>query len=158
VEIIFAPITAGSFDANLVIPSNDTDEPTVTVDLHGSSGPDLTGTWSSLTQTYKNTKKGIKCKIKGKLNIKNIGTQNAVASHVKFYLSDDNIYDEGDMLLKRLATGKIKPGKSQTKSLFYSFPYGTSVTDKYVIAILDTDNKVIETDKSNNNIAYGPIQ
>jgi hypothetical protein len=38
---------------------------------------DLTGAWTSFTNTCKETKKGIKCKVKGKLNIQNIGAQEA---------------------------------------------------------------------------------
>lgn len=43
--VVFTPVTDGSFQANFEIPSNDTDEPVVTVDLIGGSGADLAGNW-----------------------------------------------------------------------------------------------------------------
>ncbi len=156
IDMAFSPSTTGSFHANLIIPSNDSDEPIVTVNLNGGSGADLAGEWLLMNQKCKNAKKGIKCQIKAKLRINNIGTQTNASSHIKFYLSDDGIYDEGDTFLKQLSIGKIKPGKSQTKSFGYSFPYNITAAGKYVIATLDTDNKVMETDKNNNSVSYGP--
>lgn len=121
------------------------------------TAPDLTGTWTSLTQTCKNTMKGIKCKIKGRLNIQNIGNWDALSSFVRFYLSDDNTYDGGDTFLKQVATGKIKKGKSKNRTLSYSFPLGVTVSGKYIIAVIDADNTVVEANETNNNITYGPI-
>jgi cytochrome c peroxidase len=120
--------------------------------------PDLIGTWTSFTNTCKETKKGIKCKVKGKLNIENIGTQDAKSSFVRYYLSDDGTYDEGDMLLKQVATGKITTNKSKTKTFSYSFKNDTDTAGKYIIAIIDADNTVEESDETNNNIVYGPLQ
>ena len=115
-------------------------------------GPDFTGSWVSLVQSCK----GSKCKIIGKLNIQNIGTESA-SSSVRFYLSDDGIYDGGDSSLKDIKTGTLKVGKSKSMSLSYSFPSGVSATDKYIIAVIDADNAVTETNESNNSMVYGPI-
>jgi hypothetical protein len=120
--------------------------------------PDLTGTWTSLSKSCKNSKKGIKCGIKGKLNIQNIGKKDASSSMVRCYLSDDESYDDGDMYLKQIATGKIKSGKSMNKTLSFNFQYGEMLAGKYIIAVLDANNTVDEADKDNNEIAYGPIQ
>jgi hypothetical protein len=126
------------------------------VDLEGGSGADLTKQWLFLNQTCKNTKKGIKCNIKSKLNIQNIGTKDAVSSVVRFYLSDNDAYDAGDIFLKKVSTGKLKLGKSVKKTFAYNFKIGFSATGKYVIAVLDADNKVIEAAEGNNKIVYGP--
>jgi len=157
VELILTPVTTGSFHENLVIPSNDSDETMLTVVLKGGSGADLTGGWLTLVKPCKNHKKGIKCKIKGKLNIQNTGNQNALSSYVRFHLSDNNVYDEGDILLKQRLTGKIKTGKSTNRSFSYSFSYGETASGKYVIAVIDADNKVAEMHEDNNNIIYGPL-
>jgi hypothetical protein len=123
-----------------------------------NKGPDLTGTWTSMSQTFKNTSKGSKCKIKGKVTIQNTGNEDAPTSVVRFYLSNDNIFDGGDSFLKNVSTGKIKVDKSKTKTLSYTFDVGTSLTDKYIITVLDSDNQVTEFDETNNNIVYGPLQ
>jgi hypothetical protein len=121
------------------------------------SGPDLTGTWSSLTQSCKNTKKGINCKVKGNITIENIGNEDAPSSKIRIYISDDNTYDGGDNLLKQVATGKIKPSKSMKKTFSYSFPSGVSISGKYIIALIDADNTVIEPDETNNITVFGPL-
>jgi hypothetical protein len=122
------------------------------------SGPNLTGTWTSLTPSCKNTKNGIKCKVTGKITIQNVGHQVAPSSKVRIYISDDSTYDGGDTLLKQVATGKITMGKSMKKTFSYSFPYGVSISGKYIIALIDADNTVIEPDETNNILVFGPLQ
>lgn len=121
------------------------------------SGPNLTGRWTSLTQSCKNNRKGIKCKVTGKIIIQNIGDQVARPSKVRTYISDDSTYDGGDTLLKQIATGKMKPGKSTKKTFSYSFPYTVSISGKYIIALIDAENTVIETDERDNILVFGPL-
>ena len=118
--------------------------------------PDLTGQWSSLIQTCK-TSKTTKCKITGSLIIQNVGTLNASSSRVNFYLSDDAVYDEGDTFLKSVSTGSIKAGASKTKKLSYSLPVDESATGRYIIAVIDADNGVAESNEGNNQVVFGPI-
>jgi len=120
-------------------------------------GPDLTGEWDSLTQTCKSTRAGQKCTIKGTFTVSNIGNRDASSTYVEFYLSDNNIYEEGDVLLKRSSTGKIKGGRGKSIKFSYSFPLGQIVTGKYIIAVIDKDNSVAEINETNNIITYGPI-
>jgi subtilase family serine protease len=105
----------------------------------------------------KDAEKGIKCNIKSKLNIQNIGTKDAISSVVRFYLSDNDAYDAGDIFLKKVSTGKLKVGKSTNKAFAFNFKIGSSATGKYVIAVLDADNKVVEAAEGNNSIVYGTI-
>ena len=121
------------------------------------SGPDLTGIWEGLNPTCKSTKKGTKCSIKGTIEILNNGDKDAPSSTVKFYLSDDATYDEGDRFLKKVSTGKIKTEKSKIKSLSYSFKSGEVISGKYIIVVIDADNKVVEVNEGNNIIVFGPI-
>jgi C1A family cysteine protease len=127
------------------------------ITAHFGYGPDFTGKWILLDNQCKNTKKGLKCKIKGKFVIQNNGNQDARSSSIRFYLSNDNIYDGGDTLLKKVSVAKIKTGRSTQKSFSYSFPYGASPSGKYIIAIVDADNIVAEVRETNNNIVFGPL-
>ncbi len=114
---------------------------------------DLTGELTSLVQTCRDTRRGKKCTISGKLTIENIGTLNAPSSSVRFYLSDDTQYDEGsDTFLKQIVAGRIKAGKSKTKILHYSFPVGETASGKYLIAVMDADNTVMEGNENNNYV------
>ena len=131
---------------------------TVTATFNILSGPDLTGNWASFVQTIRETKKGTKCKIKGVLVIQNTGNEDALSSGVRFYLSDDGIYDGGDPFLKEVSTGKkMKIGKVKNKKLKFKLPLGETATGKYVIAVIDADNAVKELSESNNITVYGPV-
>jgi hypothetical protein len=122
----------------------------------------------SLNQKCQSGNRGIKCSIKGKFNIQNIGYENA-ASSVRFVLSDDGAYDEGDTVLKvfpypplsfgsmEMKTGKLKPGKSKIKQMRYNLPRGLDSSGKYIIAVIDADNAIAEVNEGNNAIVYGPL-
>lgn len=116
--------------------------------------PDLTGQWLSITQTCKTKKNGMKCKIIGTMNIQNIGNEKASPSALRFYLSDDTVYDAGDELLKESSTGKIKSGMSKNKKLKYKFPIDESASGQYVIAVIDADNTITESNETNNIVSY----
>ncbi len=122
-----------------------------------SVGPDLTGSWKFLTIKCIETRKGIKCKISGKLNVRNSGQQDAPSSSVKFFLSENNLYETEDMPLKKISTGKIKAGKSKDITIQYNFSYGTSLSGKYIIAVIDFENVLVEADENNNTIIFGPL-
>lgn len=127
---------------------------------------DLTGEWSFLTQVckptmkenwfFKPTKKGNQCKITGTFIVKNIGKHNAPHSNVKFYLSEDNAYDKGDAFLEKVRVRKIKVNRSERIKLTYELklPLGSTASGKYIIAVVDADNTVVEDSESNNIIAY----
>ncbi|NWF76913.1 MAG: Ig-like domain-containing protein, partial [Nitrospirae bacterium] len=160
VTVTFSPTSEGSKTATLQIISNDSDSSPLNVSLSGTAVtqtvnlPDLTGQWLTMTQTCKAKKTGTKCKINGTLSIQNIGTQNATTSFVRYYLSTDNTYDSQDTFLKQVATGKVKVGKPKTKKLSYSFSSGQSASGQYVIAVIDADNTITESNETNNNISH----
>ena len=117
----------------------------------GISGwPDLTGRWVSLERSCQKDK----CKISGTLSVSNRGDDVALSSSVGFYLSDNGSYNEGDMLLKKVATGSLKAGNSKDIKFSYSFPSTLTLIGKYLIAVLDVDNRVAEKNKANNEIVY----
>jgi hypothetical protein len=120
--------------------------------------PDLIGEWTSMTQTCKYGKKGPQCKIQGTLDIQNIGSTNAPSCLVKFYLSDDGYYNEVmDTYLKGLSTGTVKAGAKKVKKLSYSFTAGQTAKRKYIIAVIDANNTVVEPGKTNNIVVFGPL-
>jgi hypothetical protein len=119
---------------------------------------DLTGQWASLVQICRDSRNGKKCRINGKLTIQNIGNKDAPSSLVRFYLSDGTQYDEGtDTFLKEIATGSLKSGVSKTKNFSYSFPLSETASGKYIIAVIDVDNTVMEADESNNYVVSEQI-
>lgn len=114
-----------------------------------ANGPDLFGEWQPLTvkQTCKTTSKTTKCKITGTLQIRNIGNQDASPSYVEIYLSDGYDY------LKRTSLGKLKVnGKDKILKINISLPVNQTVSGKYILAVIDPDDAVVETNEKNNVI------
>jgi subtilase family serine protease len=99
----------------------------------------------------------LRCRIRGALQIKNQNTQNAQTSRLKFYLSSDSTFDSSDTLLKDIAAGPLKAGRTKTKILRASLPIGSSASGKHVIALVDATNAVAETDETNNEIVSGAL-
>ncbi len=122
-----------------------------------NEGPDLTGSWRNLTVRCVETRKGKRCKMSGKLNVNNNGKQDALNSTIKLFLSENDSYENEDFPLKEISTGKIKKYKSKDIVIQYNFNYGISLSEKYIIAVLDFKNAVAESDESNNTIIFGPL-
>ena len=116
-----------------------------------AEGPDLTGSWSSLDKRGF----GTRCLLRGKFMVENQGNATAGDSVLKFYLSEDDILDEGDMELKEVAVDELDAGQSQNQSFFTLLPKGLDPTGQYVIAVVDATNIVTETNETNNQV---PIQ
>jgi len=58
---------------------------------------------------------------------------------------------------KGFSTGSVKAGASKTKKLSYSFSVGESATGRYIVAVIDADDAVVEHDETNNQVPYGRV-
>jgi len=158
VKIGFEPATAGAFQSSFNIGSNDADEPIVTVTVKGRSGAaDLSGLWKSLSQSCKDTTSGPVCKLSGSVRVRNEGYKSIDSASVRFFLSDDGIYDAGDQFLNKFGTGELLWGESKGFSFSYKLPVGETATGRSVIAVLALNNKITELDETNNEIVFGPV-
>ena len=110
-----------------------------------------------MTQTCTDTTEGTKCKIAGSLRVSNIGFKKATSSSVLFYLSDDGAFDAGDTLLKEKAVGELAVAATQKIPFDHKLPTGETASGRYVIAVIDPANKIVEIDEVNNFVAFGPI-
>jgi hypothetical protein len=104
--------------------------------LRGGGGADLTGSWLSLSQACRGTNQNQKCTLTGSLKVVNRGSRDLSPSNLKFYLSEDGTYGEGDKLLNQEALGKIKTGESKTEKFSYGLPPGETASGKYIIAVI----------------------
>ncbi len=116
-----------------------------------SGGVDFTGEWTSSGQTCKPSSRGQTCKISAKLLVKNTGDK-AASSYVEIYLSDGVSY------LKRISTGKIKVGGNKLITINYGLPKNQSASGKCLVAVIDPDDTVVETDETNNVVLSGTFQ
>jgi C1A family cysteine protease len=120
------------------------------------SGPDLTGEWSSVKKTCRNTQKGPSCKITGSLLVRNIGTQPVSSSSVQFFISEHQDHVEGTPITS-VSLRKINGGSSKGVRLYINLLGGETASGDYLIAVIDPANSVMEINEGNNVIVFGPI-
>ena len=121
-------------------------------------GPDLIGAWNAVNET---TTGSGRIKLKGSLSVSNQSPTDATAagSTVEFYLSADATLDDTDKLIGQgVAFPALSANGSATVKLpTFKLPTGTAATGMYVIAVIDPAGAVVETDKTNNTVVYGPL-
>ncbi len=107
------------------------------------NGPDLTGGWTGFTSS-----RGGKS-VLGSLNLQNVGNQNVRSFKVEFYLSDD-----GTTLGKLLRTRTVRRlNAGASHSIRFRYSSGTSISGKFIIAVIDSTGQVSEADENNNRAA-----
>jgi len=87
--------------------------------------------------------------------VKNQGTAASGTSNLKYYLSTDNTYAAGDVLLATDAVAALAAGASAAVSELVTIPAGTTPGTYYVLFYADADAQVTETNEINN---VGSIQ
>jgi hypothetical protein len=121
-------------------------------------GPDLV-IMPKMFPTYKCSKTP-SCKVKGWYVVTNIGTQSSGATNVCFYLSDDEILDPGDFQFKPTKHHRVPglpPGGMAGVDLNGKAPKGVPVEGKYILAVVDCANVVVECREDNNQTADHPM-
>lgn len=116
-------------------------------------GPDLIGSWQSLTQTCKGAEAKRKCKLRGTFRVENQGNQTAPSTSLQFYLSSDSFFDDSDTWLNTSTTSKLKPGRTKKRNLKIQLPTGSTASGQFIIAVLDGNNTVSESNEGNNTIS-----
>jgi YD repeat-containing protein len=111
--------------------------------------PDLRGEWSGVSVKQNRTN----YEISGKLTVFSDDGKAASVS-AKVYLSDDDNYDASDTLLGSVSIGTINANSSKAKALKYKVTANPS--SKYLIAVIDPDGKVPESNE-NNNVAGNQV-
>jgi hypothetical protein len=123
------------------------------------AGADLTGSWTSLTQTCKKAKKkeDLQCSLKGTFQVENVGNEPAINAELLFVLSADSVLDENDLILKRVNYSSVLKKNKKAKPLDISLPQGSDAVGLFAIAFIDSEGDVVETNEANNIIPSGPI-
>jgi len=136
-----------------MISSNDEGNPEVRVRLAGTAvAPDLTGEWESfLRESCKGTPLP-SCTVNGKLRLRNFGDADAPTSLVKFFFSDDGVSYTQDSFLKQMSTGKISKGGARLITFSYRLPKGNTLSGKQIVAVIDREDTILESNESNNTI------
>ncbi len=118
-----------------------------------SSGMDLSGQWLSLSRTVKRSVSTYR----GKIRVKNIGSQAAPSFLIRVYQSADTVLNtSSDLLVGKATVASIPAAGYVDVSLRLSGTYNGSPV--YLIAVLDSNNVVSETNETNNKVLSALLQ
>jgi len=88
-------------------------------------------------------------KIVIKLLVENSGNTKANPFDVAFHLSENGITPD-EFLLEKTVNGGLKPGHNKVVRFAYLFP--ESISGKYIRALIDSNDAVLELDETNNTV------
>jgi hypothetical protein len=128
-------------------------EPPVSVNATGI-GVDLAGQWLSLTRSFKWWTRS--CTLKGKVRVRNLGSQAASSSFLYVYQSADSVFQNTDLYLGGVRVPSIPAGGYADVALSLKAPY--SLSSVRILGILDATRVLVETDETNNTVVSGLIQ
>lgn len=142
---IYLPI--GNYTVSLVATGpegSDTEIKTNYINVISEGGPDLDGNWIQFSSFFSNKY------LHGKFEVSNMGIQNTGEFTIGFYFSEN-----GTTLGNLLREVTVRKGLKSGEKKRCSFRYFSRVSHsgKYIIAVADSDNQIIETDKTNNRVA-----
>jgi len=122
-----------------------------------ANGPDLEAALVTISQKCKSRSHGQKCTVNGKVLITNSGNLPADKSGIALYLSQDAMLDPGDRLVKSSTVKALSPGKSQLLKVRVKLPNGVTTSGMYIIAVVDPNQRLEETNENNNRSYQGPL-
>ncbi|MDD8020047.1 MAG: SBBP repeat-containing protein [Acidobacteriota bacterium] len=116
--------------------------------------PDLTGEWHDITINRFLTRTTV---ITGFFELKNISQAEAGSGYsIAYYLSSNGT--SLDLPLNTRAISKSLAADSSRTLMFSRNVQGSvNVSGKYLVAVIDSENKLTEEDENNNRIVYGPL-
>jgi len=111
--------------------------------------PDLTASFTSVKRKVKASGD----KIVAKFSLNNIGTELAQGPFlISVLLSDDNILDSEDQILKEFRFNRLKEGKQKARVVKQKNL--ASVAGKFVLIVIDQKQEVLDVNRDNNVIVH----
>ena len=159
VTIVVVPTQAGPISNTATAAANESDpnaannSATQNTTVNAVPLPDLTGSWLSAAQKCKSKRGKTTCTINGSISVANQGNAAAGACIVRFYLSSDAILSTDDVSFGQANVPNMLTGQRTTLKVKPALPAGTNASGKFVIAVIDGNNVLTESNKSNNVLA-----
>jgi hypothetical protein len=116
--------------------------------------PGLTGQWGDDLSLWC---RGASCSLTGTFTAINPSPEDTPHVTVRFYLSEDEVLDDADLLLEVMPVKPLDPGQSQVRKVNVTLPPGTYAIGRFVIAFVDADNIVEESNEANNIVVSDAI-
>ncbi|MCG3147973.1 MAG: hypothetical protein PCFJNLEI_01414 [Verrucomicrobiae bacterium] len=172
VELTVTPTIPGLLTNTVIIGANEPDgnpannrvDQLTTVSRNPAlADVDLTGSWfegvslaSAPRQKCQGADATLRCRLRGRFNVRNFGTADAPATVVRFYLSTSATQVTGPQIGPSVSVKALKAGGS--RRVKFADVFGQNLAGMFVVAVVDAGGAVIETDETNNVIAFGPLQ
>lgn len=120
-------------------------------------GPDYTGLWQYARRVvYLGSNPRFQV-VAGSFKLQNIGTEKAGPTSIRFYLSDDQQYDASDVLVRTMYIRYLYPNRWFWFPFYARVPLGVPISGRYLIAVIDQQNAVQESNENNNVVVAGPL-
>jgi uncharacterized repeat protein (TIGR01451 family) len=138
------------------VPANNTDTATVVISSPPPAhGPDLTGNWVGVTARERVQRNSVRSQIKATFTVRNIGDATAGNSRLRCFISDDAVLDADDTPVGAQSVGSLKAGQSKQRTVTANLAGDQS--SRFLIASVDAEGQVAETNEMNNVIVHGPF-
>ena len=121
---------------------------------NNSSGVDLVGQWLSLTRSVNWWSRA--STYRGKIRVKNLGSQASPISMLYVYQSLESAFQGTDLLLGKIAVSSISGGGYVDVNLSLKASYNR--IGVYLIGVLDAAKAIVETDETNNTVVSGLVR
>ena len=122
------------------------------------SGVDLTGTWKSASQSSEGAGDDLQSTVEGEFEVKNLGTQTAGPTRLRFFLSGDRSYDPAlAVLVQEVGVPEIKAGGTYKVTLKARLHKGDDAIGLFVIAVVNATSTVVESNRKNNIVPSAAI-
>lgn len=91
------------------------------------------------------------------VKIANIGTANSANNAIKFYISNDNLFDNGDIYCGQKTIGSISTGNEIVETGSVAIPTNVGVGGKFLLAVVN-ENQAMSEFSYLNNVTAQPIE
>lgn len=156
---VTTPVSPGPIvnEAGIAAQQTDPDPANNSVSLTTSVlGAELTGSFNPGSLVHRCDPTGRVCFLSGSFTLQNQGFASASIIRVRFYLSNDAILSPAsDRLLLTTFVARLAPGQARTT--FFRARTGPPLTGQHLIAVIDPDNSIPETNETDNIVVFGPL-
>jgi hypothetical protein len=128
--------------------------------LAGSGGtplPGLTGLWTEVALSCRGASEN-RCVVTGTFTVINPSLGATPRVVVRFYLSDDQLLDGADDLIAETAVKPLDMNESQVRKLNVPLSDGVNGFGRFLIAFVDAEDIVVESNEANNIIVSESIE
>lgn len=117
----------------------------------------LGGTWVGCTQSCQ-TRRGVQtCTVRGNFNLSNLGTNRVPNTSIRFFASDDPVWDPSDLPLSARTVTNLRGGQTRAVSFQKQLARNTSISGKFILAVIHAEGDPDDCSPFNLTVPFGPM-